>query len=91
MPKKEWVAEFKGHQIRVVNTWLTGAKLYIDGECRDSSQGQQITVDKKSPLLSGRLQDSDGGDHRIEIFLIAWLTTKAKICVDGKQIAGDVF
>jgi hypothetical protein len=89
MPKKEWLAEFNGHQIRVVNTWLGGAKLYIDGDVRDTS-AQQITVDKKGPLLSARLPNGDGGGQLVEVFLVAWFTTKAKICIDGKQIAGDV-
>jgi hypothetical protein len=29
---KEWLAEFQNHQVRVTNSWLRGAKLYIDGE-----------------------------------------------------------
>ncbi len=31
MPKKEWVTEVEGKKIRVVNTWFSGAKLYLDG------------------------------------------------------------
>jgi hypothetical protein len=79
MPKKEWLARFKEHEIRVVNSWLFGgAKLYIDGECRDTNQ-QQVTVDKTSPLLSAQLESVDGVKHRVEVFLIALFTTKAKI------------
>ena len=90
MPKQEWIAQFEGHEIKVVNTWSAGATLYIDGECRDSSS-HLMAVDKHAPLLSARLQAADNQSHVVEVFIVAWATAKAKICVDGKQIAGDVF
>ena len=29
--RKEWIANYQGHQIRVTNSWIRGARLYIDG------------------------------------------------------------
>jgi hypothetical protein len=88
---KEWIAEHSGHRIRVQNTWFSGARLYIDGECRDTNQ-QFFAVSGAMPRLSARLVDSEGQTHVIEVFIKAPLfTVKTKICVDGRQIGGDVF
>lgn len=35
---KEFNFMIKSHKIRIVNRWLDGIKLYIDGECRDQSR-----------------------------------------------------
>ena len=83
--QKEWIAKHNNHTIRVVNTWFSGAKLYIDGECRDTTSAL-IATKKDSPLLSAKLND----EEVVEIYLIAMYTTKAKICVNGEQIGGDV-
>ncbi len=86
--KKEWIAEFQGHQIRVINAWLGGAVLYIDGECRDTNN--ETTISHATPALSARLVQGNVDSPLVEVFVKALLTVKAKICVDGKQIAGDV-
>ena len=88
---KEWIAEYNGHRIRVQNTWFSGARLYIDGECRDTNQ-QFFALSGAIPRLSACLVDSEGQKHVIEVFAKAPLfTVKAKICVDGRQIGGDGF
>ncbi|KKO44116.1 hypothetical protein WG68_17530 [Arsukibacterium ikkense] len=33
--RKTWNFEVKGHSIKVVNSWLHGIKLYVDGDFRD--------------------------------------------------------
>jgi hypothetical protein len=33
--RKTWSFEVKGHSIKVVNSWLHGAKLYVDGDFKD--------------------------------------------------------
>ncbi len=84
--QKEWIAKHNEYAIRVVNTWFSGVKLYVDSECRDTISAL-FSLNKDSPVLSARLNDED----TVEIFFIAWMTTKAKICVNGEQIGGDVF
>lgn len=86
---KEWVTEYKGHTIRVVNNWFSGAKLYLDGDCRDIST-EMISVTGDRPLLSASL-DVDGERYRVEVFVVAILSSKARICVNGQQVGGDVF
>ena len=89
MPSKTWIAEVHGHPIRVENSWTGGAKLYVDGECRDTTS--RLVANPKAPALSARLQANDASSPLIEVFIKALFTVKAKICVDGRQIAGDAF
>ena len=89
MPVKELTAKFKGHDIRVVNTWFSGAKLYIDSDLQDTSQ-ELFSVSGNRPLLSSSLT-VDETRHTVEVFMKAILTTKIKICVDGKMVAGELF
>ena len=85
----EWVAHYNGHKIRVTNALLGGAKLYIDGDCRDTNT--QLFVSPSRPVLSARVEPKGGDPFVVEVFVKAVLTIKAKICVNGNQIAGDVF
>lgn len=87
---KEWLAVYENHEIRVVNTWFSGTKLYIDGDCRDTNTGL-VAMSTARPVLSGSIQASDGQRHRVEVYITALLTTKAKICVNGRQVGGDIF
>ena len=84
--EKEIIATYKNHKIRVTNGWFSGAKLYIDGECRDNSSAI-IQTNKNSPMLSAKLSEDD----IVEVYGIAIYATKIKICVNGNQIGGDVF
>jgi hypothetical protein len=88
MPQKEWIAAVDGHSIRVSNSWTGGAKLYIDGECRDTSN--KTFAGSSAPALSARLEQGKPDSPLIEVFMKAVFTVKAKICVDGRQVAGDV-
>lgn len=87
---KEWIANFEGHEIRVVNTWFSGAKLYIDGDCRDENK-QLIATSRDRPLLSANLPDASGRPRKLEVFLYSVTITHAKICLDGTIIGGEVF
>ncbi len=84
--KKEWMAKHEDHEIRVVNTWLGGAQLYIDGELRDTCE-KLLATDASRPLLSASI----GERQTVEIFIESVVTTKAKICVNGTQVGGEVF
>lgn len=88
MPKKEVIAEYKGNQIRVVNTWFGGAKLYINGDCKDTCSDS--IANSKTPSLSASIGQGEEKEI-IEVFIKAILTVKIKICADGKQIGGESF
>lgn len=90
MPHKEWIAEVDGHSIRVTNTWLGGAKLYVDGKYRDINKNFFVLSADRA-LLSARVEPGNSSSPLIEVFFKAIFSIKAKICVDGGQIGGDTF
>ncbi len=51
--RKEFEFTIKDHKIKIVNSWSRGAKLYIDGECRD--QDSSFLANGKMALLSANL------------------------------------
>jgi hypothetical protein len=88
MPKKDVLTNYNGHQIRVTNTWLGGAKLYIDGDCRDTSN-DLFSLGQK-PVLSSSLE-ANGTKEIIEVYVRAVTGVLIKICANGAHIAGDTF
>jgi hypothetical protein len=90
MMSKQWITEYEGHRIRVVNSWFSGIKLYVDGDLRDTNT-QLVSLDSSQPLLSARVPLRGGEASVVEVFVKALVTTKAKICADGRQIGGDSF
>jgi|APSaa5957512493_1039668.scaffolds.fasta_scaffold215099_1 hypothetical protein len=82
---KEWSALYRGCRIRVVNTWIGGAKLYINDEIKDVTYNP-IAIGQV--ILKSRI---DGREENVEIICKSILSTKIKILVDGKQVGGDHF
>lgn len=87
MPMKEWTASVDGHEVRVVNTWSGGTRLYIDGECRDRNHGLFAPTWRR--WLSARLVQGDIHSRLVEVEICAMLQVKARILVDGQFLAGD--
>ena len=86
---REWMAVYNGCKIRVTNEWTGGAKLYVDGNCRDTKY--DLLASPSSPTLSARVIPASGESFLVEVFMQALTTVKAKICVNGAQVGGDVF
>ncbi len=89
MPLKQIYTRYKEHDIRVDNTWLRGAKLYINDECKDETK-QLIALDSKAPILSTTITTKDGTEN-IEVFCVAVFTVKIQIHANGKLISGENF
>lgn len=89
MPVKELIVPYKGKKIRVKNTWFSGAKLYIDGDCRDTTQ-QLFSANGNKPILSTSIE-AENEKEIIEVFITAILTVKIKIHVNGEFLAGEHF
>jgi len=87
---KEWTATHDGHSIRVHNSWTTGMQLYVDDK-RCAGNNRLFALNKKKPFLRYEFPRSSGGSSIIEVFAYALFCVKAKIVVDGAQIAGDTF
>ena len=52
---KEFNFKISDTKIRIVNTWFSGAKLYVNGEYRDYNN--QLLILSKEVLLSANLGD----------------------------------
>lgn len=83
----ECIAKFKGHEIRVFSTWTQDARLFIDGDCKDRSL-KRVSLNKTC-ILSAPLHDGTE-EHSVEVFAKALLSVRLQICVDGRQVAGEV-
>ncbi len=84
----ECIGEFLGHEIRVFSTWTQDARLYIDGDCKDRSLTRVSLT--KTCILSAPLHEGTK-EYSVEVFAKALLSIRLQICVDGKQIAGEMF
>ena len=51
--RKEFEFTVKDHNVKIVNSWTRGAKLYVDGDFRD--QDSSFLANGKTALLSAKL------------------------------------
>ncbi len=89
MPKKQIFTRYKDHDIRVDNTWLSGARLYVNNKCVDEAE-QLLALNPAESLLNTTIT-TDEGIETIEVFFLALFTTKIQIHANGQLIAGENF
>jgi len=83
--QKTYEIEQSGSRIRVVNSWFSGAKLYIDGDMKDFDNS--YFASPKGAMLSGSFVNKNGEREVIEVFAksnlitVGWLITS-----NGKEI-----
>lgn len=88
MPKRIVIEKYKGHYIRVENTWFSGASLYINEQMVDHTN-RLIAMDPNEVLLSAMI-NIDGKATQIDVSIASGLTSiQIKISIDGKYFAGD--
>lgn len=87
---KEWHATHEGHQIRVRNSWNRGIKLFVD-DVLWAEDARLVVLDKHTPVLRAEVQPESGKPFVVEVFAYAIMSVKAKIAVNGVQVAGDSF
>jgi uncharacterized ion transporter superfamily protein YfcC len=78
---KTWNTTYKGHQIRVENTWFNGERLIVDGETQDEQTGFGLRGQ-----LTGRIRSGDGAGEPIKVSLGGWFTIVCHIFVDDRLI-----
>lgn len=87
---KDWHAEYHGHDILVRNSWNQGLKVFVDG--KQVAENKQIfAVDAGTPFISVTVTPKGEPGFDIDIVVRAFVHTRVKILVDGKQIGGDQF
>ena len=80
---EEWNTRFQGHEIRVVNTWFSGAKLYVDGECVDRTYR---LIALGGIILSTKIQPNN---LVIDVAMEVISEAKVKIYANNELIGGD--
>ena len=76
--KKEFEVTYDGHQIKVVNTWFNGERLYVDGKLQDENIGLGLT----RATLTGILKNSNGITESIKVRIGGNFTINCRIFVD---------
>ncbi len=87
MPKKTVAVRLDGVEIRLENTWFSGARLFVDNK-QVAESLDYFALDKHRPLMTARVSIA-GKERLVEAFIHALIFVKLKICVDGVQVAGD--
>lgn len=79
--RKTWNFEVKGHSIKVVNSWLHGVKLYVDGDFKDHDRS--FFAFGGEVMLSANL--GEAGILEIEPRAFVTVEIDAYLASDGKR------
>jgi hypothetical protein len=78
---KIWEIEYKGHKVKVENTWFSGERLYVDDELQDEEVGFGIRS-----RLFGKIKSGDGEGEIIKVSLGAWFSVSCRIFIDDRLV-----
>ena len=78
---KIWEVNYKGHKVRVENTWFSGERLFVDNELQDEEVGYGVRT-----RLFGRIKDGDGAGEKIKVSIGAWLCAECRVFIDDKLV-----
>lgn len=81
---KVWEIDYKGHRIRVENSWFGGERLLVDGELQDEHRGLALRSE-----LSGAIRNGDGAGEDIKVSLGGWFSVGCRLFVDNKLVLGS--
>ena len=79
--KSIWIAQVEGNEIRVENGWLSGERLYVNGQLQD----RQTNVFSAS--LSGSLKAPDGKELPVKANLGGFFRIRCHLFVDNRKVA----
>ncbi|NRA65699.1 MAG: hypothetical protein HRU19_14515 [Pseudobacteriovorax sp.] len=86
--RSTWEISSNGVDIRVVNSWWNGAKLYIDNDLKDFDRSLFAFASK--PLLTSSYANENEEKGVVKVYLKSnMLTVGIKITVDSKAILED--
>ena len=86
--QSQWVIERSGSKIRLVNSWLAGAKLYIDGDLKDFNNSKLAS--SKHIFLSGSFVNENGVREIVEVYVKSHLLSIGfLITSNGEELLRD--
>lgn len=78
--KSEWIANFENSEIRIVNTWLNGEKLFVNNEIQDERFGVFGSD------LTGHVINEKGERKNIKVNLGGLLAVSCRVFIDDKMM-----
>ncbi len=86
----QWIIEHSGATIRFVNSWFSGAKLYVNGDLKDFDNS--MLASSKNALLSGSFIDESGEREIVEVYVKSHLLSVGIfITSNGEEILRENF
>lgn len=79
--KSEWIAKYEDNDIKIVNNWFTGEKLFVNNELQDE-QLNFITPSK----MTGNILNIKGEKLNIKANISGFFTVSCRLFVDNKKI-----
>ncbi|MEK3953820.1 hypothetical protein [Psychrobacillus sp. FSL K6-1464] len=78
--KKTFEVMHDGHHIKLVNSWFTGEKLYVNGQLQDENLGLAVRA-----VLNGELKSNDDRKS-IKVALGGFFKINCRIFVENNLI-----
>ena len=89
MAVKTIKAEYKGYDTRaVIKSGM--CELYVNGKIVSRFK-EKLDSECPEPIMRTVLEISKVNQENLEVYAISGWRSKAKICIDGRRIAGDDF
>jgi hypothetical protein len=79
--KSEWIANYENNEIKIINNWFTGEKLFVNGVLQD----EQINFITPS-RMTGNLINSIGEKLAIKVTIYGFFTVSCRLFIDNKKL-----
>ena len=79
--KSEWNTKYEETEIKIINSWFRGEKLYINNELQD----EQLNFITPSNM-TGNLINKQGEKLSVKANLSGFFTVSCRLFIDNKKI-----
>ena len=79
--KSEWNTKYEETEIKIINSWFRGEKLYINNELQD----EQLNFITPSNM-TGNLVNKQGEKLSVKANLSGFFTVSCRLFIDNKKI-----
>lgn len=79
--QSEWIGSYENSEIKVVNTWFDGEKLFVNNELQDEKFGLFGSD------LTGHVINENGERKNIKAHLGGLISITCRVFVDDKKLA----
>ena len=79
--KSEWNTKYEESEIKIINSWFSGEKLYINNQLQD----EQLNFITPSNM-TGNLINKQGEKLSVKANLSGFFTVSCRLFIDNKKI-----